>query len=177
MSRLIELIKSDLARISDPTVLGFLKTYFNPHSVCFRYLVNLRVVQAAKRSNIFCKVLIGLPCHLILVIREILHDINVPTNIPIGKGMHIVHGGGIFLNVSKIGDNFTVFQNVTLGKRHKNDGVPIIGNNVTCYTGCVICGPVLLGDFSKVGANTYVDKDVPEGGLVIGASSRIIINK
>lgn len=94
--KFVELIKSDLARITTPTLANFVKIYINPHSVCFRYLVNLRILQAAKHSNLFCRFLIGIPSHIAFLIREIRYDINIPTNISIGQGMQIVHRGGHF---------------------------------------------------------------------------------
>lgn len=172
-----ELIKSDLARITTPTVANLVKTYINPHSVCFRYLVNLRILQAAKRSNLFCRLFIGIPSHIAFLIREIRYDINIPTNVSIGQGMHIVHRGGIFLNVRSIGDNFTVFQNVTCGKRYANDMVPIIGNDVTICTGAVICGGVVLEDGCTVGANSYVDKNVLKQTVVAGLPAKVIKKK
>lgn len=175
--KFVELIKSDLARITTPTLANFVKIYINPHSVCFRYLVNLRILQAAKHSNLFCRFLIGIPSHIAFLIREIRYDINIPTNISIGQGMQIVHRGGIFLNVRSIGDNFTVFQNVTCGKRYAKDMVPIIENDVTICTGAVICGGVVLEDGCTVGANSYVDKNVLKQTVVAGLPAKVIKKK
>lgn len=86
-------------------------------------------------------------------------------------------GGGIFLNVRSIGDNFTVFQNVTCGKRYANDMVPIIGNDVTICTGAVICGGVVLEDGCTVGANSYVDKNVLKQTVVAGLPAKVIKKK
>lgn len=172
-----KLIKSDLARITTPTLANFVKIYINPHSVCFRYLVNLRILQAAKHSNLFCRFFIGIPSHIAFLIREIRYDINIPTNISIGQGMQIVHRGGIFLNVRSIGDNFTIFQNVTCGKRYAKDMVPIIENDVTICTGAVICGGVVLEDGCTVGANSYVDKNVLKQTVVAGLPAKVIKKK
>lgn len=81
---------------------------------------------------------------------------------------------GVFLNVISIGDNFTVLQNVTFGKRFAGDGIPIVGNNVTVCTNSVICGEITLHDGCTVGANSYVNKDVPERCLVAGSPAKII---
>ena len=97
MYKFVYLIKTDLARISEPSVKNFIRVYCNPHSVCFRYIVNLRILQAAKKSNLLCRLLIGVPAHIRFIFREILHDINTNTNIKIGEGLHIIHGGGHFL--------------------------------------------------------------------------------
>lgn len=172
--QLIHYIKADLSRIKEnPTFWDFLATYFSPHSVCFRYVVNLRVVHFSKK-RLLTKLFIGIPAYCMLLRREHKYGIHSNTNIEIGPGLHIVHWGGLFLNVEKIGSNFTVFQNVTFGKRFKDDGIPTIGDNVTCCTGSVICGPISLGSGSTVGANSYVDKDIPNNCIVAGLPAKII---
>lgn len=172
--QLINYVKADLSRIKEnPSFWDFLATYFSPHAECFRYVVNLRVVHFSKK-RFFTKVFIGIPAYCLLLKRERKYGIHANTNIEIGPGLHIVHWGGVFLNVESIGSNFTVFQNVTFGKRSKNDGVPTIGNNVTCCTGAVICGPIKIGDNSIVGANSYLDKDVDSNSLVAGVPAREI---
>ena len=87
----------------------------------------------------------------------------------------IVHGGSVYLNCKAIGENFTVYQNVTLGTKKYGvkhiDEIPKIENNVTIYTGAVVCGNIVLHDDVRIGANTYIDKDVSKGRTVIGTSS------
>lgn len=94
MNSLIEYIKSDLERITEPTFKNFLKEYFSPTSICFRYVVNLRVVQAAKKANTLVKYIVGGPAYLRLIQKENKYGIHTNTNIPIGRGLHIVHAGG-----------------------------------------------------------------------------------
>lgn len=174
MNSLIDYIKSDLERIAEPTLKNFLKEYFSPTSICFRYVVNLRVVQAAKKANTLVKYIVGGPAYLRLIQRENKYGIHTNTNILIGKGLHIVHAGGVFLNVTSIGDNFTVLQNVTFGRRFAGDQIPTIGNNVTVCTNAVVCGGIMLHDGCTVGANSYVNQDVPANSLVAGSPAKVI---
>lgn len=55
-----------------------------------------------------------------------------------------------------------------------DDRYPVIGNNVTLYTGAKILGPRRIGDKAVVGANAVVFCDVPAGRLAIGVSSRVV---
>ena len=78
------------------------------------------------------------------------------------------------MNCTRIGDNFTVYQEVTFGSKRDNDEMPTVENNVTAHTNSVICGPIIIHNGSTLGANTYVGKDVPKGTNVIGYKSVII---
>ena len=92
----------------------------------------------------------------------------------IGKGLHIVHDSCLFINAEKIGDFFTIFQNVTIGVDRKG-GRPTIGNNVRVYSNAVICGNITIGDNCIIGANAFVNRDLPADSVVISQST--VINK
>lgn len=118
------------------------------------------------------------------VLSAILYQFNVFINsceisygAEIGKGLKIVHPLGIVLGAVEAGENLTLHQNVTIGKtlKIKRDGQkrPILKDNVSLYAGCVIAGPVIIGNNVIVGANTVVQNDVPDGAKVIGAKPTI----
>ena len=90
----------------------------------------------------------------------------------IGEGFKIVHSVGIVIGHQVIaGENLELFQNVTIGSKRKvKDGreMPIIGDNVTIYAGACVVGAIKIGNNVKIGANTYVDFDVPDGAFVHG---------
>ena len=86
---------------------------------------------------------------------------------------------GIFVSDgAEIGDNVTIFQNVTIGsntlKDSKKNGSPIIGNNVYIGAGAKIIGKVVIGDNVRIGANCIVVKDVPSNTLVVMGGVRYI---
>lgn len=76
-----------------------------------------------------------------------------------------------------IGSQCEIFQNVTIGSnRRSRNGrfMPIIGNNVSIGSGGVVVGPINIGDNVIIGANSYVDKDVPSNVVVVGSPAKII---
>lgn len=95
----------------------------------------------------------------------------------IGTGLFIAHFGGIVVNPeSKVGNNCTLSQGVTLGvaKRGKNMGVPVVGNNVYIGPGAKIVGGVKIGDNVAIGANCVVTHDIPDNAVVVGIPGRVI---
>jgi len=102
-----------------------------------------------------------------------LNCCDISYSADIGKGFKINHAIGIVISECKIGDNFTVFQNSTIGKNGDSKGnccnSPTIGNKVTCYTGCVVAGCVQIGTNANIGANSVVLKDIPPNKVVIGS--------
>jgi serine O-acetyltransferase len=89
----------------------------------------------------------------------------------IGRGFFIDHGAGVVIGeTAEVGDNVTIYQGVTLGgtgfargKRH-----PTVGNEVMIGAGSALLGPIVIGDRSKIGANSVVIHDVPPNSTVVG---------
>ena len=114
------------------------------------------------------------------MLRSLLYDyIYVEYHVVIGRdalvdaSVSFPHFIGIVIGDKvKIGRKCTIFQNVTLGK--KNGCYPTIGNGVTIFAGSVIVGDITIGDNSVIGANSFVDKDVPENSCVAGVPARVI---
>lgn len=96
----------------------------------------------------------------------------------IGPGLFLPHSIGIVIGHEVIaGANLEIFQNVTIGsnrKKRNNRMMPIIGNNVSIGTGAVVVGAITIGDNVIIGANSYIDKDVPGNVLIAGNPARII---
>lgn len=96
----------------------------------------------------------------------------------IGEGLFIPHSIGIVIGHEVvIGNNCEIFQNVTIGSNRKEKNgrfMPIIGNNVSIGSGAVVVGGITIGDNVCIGANSYVDKDVPSNVVVAGCPAKII---
>jgi serine O-acetyltransferase len=89
----------------------------------------------------------------------------------IGHGLFIDHGAGVVIGeTAEVGDDVTIYQGVTLGgtgfargKRH-----PTVGNEVMIGAGAALLGPIVIGERSKIGANSVVIHDVPANSTVVG---------
>jgi serine O-acetyltransferase len=89
----------------------------------------------------------------------------------IGRGLFIDHGVGVVIGeTAEVGDDVTIYQGVTLGgtgfargKRH-----PTVGDQVMIGAGAALLGPIVIGERSKIGANSVVIHDVPPNSTVVG---------
>lgn len=90
----------------------------------------------------------------------------------IGKGLLVVHGFSTIINAKKIGENFTIYQQCTVG--HGKTGNPVIGNNVTMYAGSIIVGNITIGDNCVIGAGAVVNKSIPNNSTCVGQNFRIL---
>ena len=89
----------------------------------------------------------------------------------IGKGVFIDHGMGVVIGeTTVIGDNCTIYQNVTLGGTGKETGKrhPTLGNNV--LVGC----PFKVGDNARIAAGAVVLSEVPPNSTAVGVPARIV---
>jgi serine O-acetyltransferase len=107
----------------------------------------------------------------------LLNSCDIASQAEIGKGFKIYHALGVVITNCKIGENFSIYQNVTVGnniKPNKSRTAPIIGSNVSLLVGCVVVGPITIGDNVKVGANAVVLDDVPSFSTAVGVPARIV---
>lgn len=95
----------------------------------------------------------------------------------IGHGVFIDHGMGVVIGeTTEIGENVLIYQNVTLGGTGKDKGKrhPTIRSNVLISSGAKVLGPIVVGENSKIGANSVVLKDVPPNSTVVGIPGRVV---
>lgn len=108
-----------------------------------------------------------------------IHDkLSIEIGGDIRGGFRIFHGVGTVIYCSSAGNNFDVYQGVTIGRNPKTekDGicVPTIGNNVKIYVNAVVIGNITIGDNVQIGAGAVVTKSVPSNSTVVGNPMRII---
>ena len=108
---------------------------------------------------------------LIAAGARVVTGIEIHPAAQIGEGLFIDHGMGVVIGeTAEIGSGVTLYQGVTLGgtgfqvgKRH-----PTVGDDVTIGSGAKLLGPIVVGDRAKIGANSVVIHDVPDGATVVG---------
>ena len=94
----------------------------------------------------------------------------------IGRNLKVEHFNGLVIGSGAIiGDNCTLYQQVTIGQ--KDNKYPIIGNNVVVYAGAKVLGHIKVGNNAIIGANAVIIDDVPEYGIAVGVPARVINNK
>ena len=165
---LSSIIKRDPAARSKISVII---NYPGVKAVFFHYfsnkLWNLKFYLIARMLSQFSRFLTGIEIH---------------PKANIGKNLFIDHGMGVVIGeTAEIGNNVTIYHNVTLGgispsidsdnqrnsKRH-----PTLKDNVVVGSGAQVLGPIIIGKNSKIGANAVVTKDVPENSIMVGIPAR-----
>lgn len=148
----------------------------NRISIYFLYS-GFKAIKAYRKSNWFYR-------HNMKTIAEIVSQrsryktgIEIHPGAKIGKGLFIDHGMGVVIGeTTEIGNNCTIYQNVTLGgtttekgKRH-----PTLGDNVVVGAGAKVLGAFKVGDNAKIGAGAVVLNEVPSGATVVGVPAKVV---
>jgi serine O-acetyltransferase len=113
-------------------------------------------------------------------VARLYTGIEIHPAASIGKRFFIDHGMGVVIGeTAEVGDDVTLYKGVTLGgtslghgKRH-----PTLGNGVVVGTNASVLGAIVLGDDSRVGANSVVVHDVPPGATVVGVPASVVGKK
>ena len=142
----------------------------------------VKAVFFHKIANFFTVAKLYLVAKIISQFSRFLTGIEIHPNAKIGKNLFIDHGMGVVIGeTSEIGDNVTIYHNVTLGgispsidsdnqrniKRH-----PTLKDDVVVGSGAQILGPIVIGKNSKIGANAVVTKNVPENAVMVGIPAK-----
>jgi serine O-acetyltransferase len=103
-----------------------------------------------------------------------LLQVSIHPSASIGTSVFLDHGTGIVVGAFvEIGDEVTIMQNVTVGRRDAPAGrVPRVGRGVYISADATILGDISVGDFAKIGAGAVVTQDVPSGCTAVGVPAR-----
>ncbi len=141
----------------------------------------LHAVVSHRYAHFFYKHKFFFIARVISQVSRMFTGIEIHPGAKIGKGLFIDHGMGIVIGeTTEIGDNCTLYQNVTLGGTGNDKGKrhPTIGNNVLIGCGAKVLGPFTVGDNAKIAANAVVLSEVPANATAVGVPARIArINK
>jgi serine O-acetyltransferase len=115
---------------------------------------------------------------LALLLQSLSSDqlsVSIHPTASIGTSVFLDHATGIIIGAfAVIGDEVTILQNVTIGRKHSEpDRAPTIGRGVYLSAGSTIVGGVRIGDFAKIGAGAVVEHDVPPGCTAVGVPARL----
>ena len=168
---MFEKIKADIQSIRerDPAVKSDLEVFF--------LYPSFKAIRAYRRAHKFY-----LKKHYFIARAISQHalrktGIEIHPGAKIGKNLFIDHGSGVVIGeTAEIGDNCTIYQNVTLGGTGKETGKrhPTLGNNVMVGAGARVLGPFKVGDNSKIAANAVVLTEVPPNCTAVGVPARVV---
>lgn len=154
----------------------FFKKYFNASTNAV-YLIRRMQYLGGKRNRIskFFSMLYG---------YKLINKYGIfiyPEN-KIGKGLKIPHPDGIIIGKCvEMGENCTIFQQVTIGSSKSGDfkkGLqPKIGNGVSLFAGAKIIGAINVADNSIIGANAVLTRDTEKATIYVGVPARVLPNK
>ncbi len=164
-------IKDDFSNAykNDPALnskLDFIFNYPGVWAVAWYRIANKLYNSNFKR---FARILMG--------ITQILTNIDIHPAATIGKRVFIDHGTGVVIGETAIiEEDVLIYQGVTLGgvslthgKRH-----PTIKKGAVIGAGAKILGNITIGEYSKIGANSVVVKEVPDNATAIGIPAHVI---
>lgn len=167
MAKLIKVIQE--RDPASPTALEVFFAYNGFHAVCLHrfnnWLWHLGLRALARFFANFSRILTGIEIH---------------PEATIGQGLFIDHGTGVVIGQTAIiEDNVTIYHGVTLGGVGRSDqkGVkrhPTIGEGAMIGAGAQVLGDIRIGKHAKVGSNSVVTNDIPDGATALGIPARVI---
>jgi serine O-acetyltransferase len=164
-------IKEDFVNVykNDPAIHSRIELFFNYPGV---WAVSwYRIANALYRNNFrrSARALMG--------ITQFFTNIDIHPAATIGRRVFIDHGTGVVIGETAIvEDDVIIYQGVTLGgvslvpgKRH-----PTIKHGAVIGAGAKVLGNITVGADAKVGANSVVVKEVPDGTTAVGIPAHVI---
>jgi serine O-acetyltransferase len=118
------------------------------------------------------------PARLLSFLARLVTQIDIHPGARIGRRFFIDHGCGVVIGeTAVVGDNVTIYHGVTLGGVSWNPGKrhPTLEDGVVVGAGAKILGPITVGRNARVGANSVVVQDVPDGMTVVGIPGRVVL--
>ncbi|MCH6257900.1 hypothetical protein MLD52_15180 [Puniceicoccaceae bacterium K14] len=115
---------------------------------------------------------------LITWLNRLVFATYLPCSAEIGRNFTLGYWGlGVVIHSrARIGDNCWIGQNVTIGRKGNDIKVPVIEDGAYIATGAVVVGEITIGKNAIIGANSFVNTNVPENTTFAGSPARLIKN-
>jgi serine O-acetyltransferase len=103
--------------------------------------------------------------------------VEIHPGAQIGERFFIDHGTGVIIGeTAVIGDDCLVYQGVTLGGTGNETGKrhPTLGDRVVVGAGAKVLGNIVIGEDTRIGANSVVLHNVPPHSTVVGIPGKVV---
>ena len=168
---MFETMKSDLDAVMerDPAARNRLEVFF--------LYSGYKAVRSHRRANWFFRHNMKFIARFISQRSRHKTGIEIHPGATIGKGLFIDHGMGVVIGeTTEIGENWTLYQGVTLGGTGKDTGKrhPTLGNNVLVGCGARVLGPFKVGDNARIAAGAVVLNEIPPDSTAVGVPAQVV---
>jgi len=108
------------------------------------------------------------------LMQMVFAGVELGNDIRLGSGVYFIHSlGTVVGGDARVGDRVRFYGNNTVGTA-RNNGYPVLEDDVEVGCGARILGPVRIGARSFIGANAVVLSDVPPDSVVVGIPARVV---
>jgi serine acetyltransferase len=133
----------------------------------YKVLLTTRLRESARRWHV------PGANHALRHVTTVLYGIEIGNEIELGDGVNFAHTlGTVIGGTSKVGARVKFMGNNTVGTA-KDNGCPVIEDDVVVGCGARILGPIRIGKGAFIGANAVVLSDVPAGAVASGIPAKI----
>jgi sugar lactone lactonase YvrE/serine acetyltransferase len=133
----------------------------------YKVLLTTRLRESARRWHV------PGANHALRLVTTVLYGIEIGNEIELGDGVNFAHTlGTVIGGTSRVGNRVKFMGNNTVGT-NKDNGCPVIEDDVVVGCGARILGPIRIGKGAFIGANAVVLTDVPAGAVATGIPARI----
>lgn len=145
------------------------------NAMVYRYLRKLRYTEYHYNNKGLIHKILYLYNNMRLHQLGAKYHIQIPLN-KTGYGLRIMHltGGGILLNVNKIGNYCGFNAGSFIGNNGSTNSRPTIGDFVAFGPGAKAFGKITIGNNVFIAPNAVVTKDVPDNHIVGGVPAKLI---
>ena len=159
----------DAVMARDPAAKSRLEVYF--------LYSGFKAIRSYRKAHWFHTHNMKFIARMISQISRRRTGIEIHPGATIGKNLFIDHGMGVVIGeTAVIGDNCTLYQNVTLGGTGKDTGKrhPTLGDNVLVGAGAKVLGPFTIGNNVRIAAGAVVLDAVPDNATAVGVPARVV---
>jgi len=164
-------IKEDFVNVyrNDPAIHSPLEFIFNYPGVWA--IAWYRIAHRIYRANFKAT------ARIVMGLNQLFTNIDIHPAARIGRRVFIDHGIGVVIGETTIiEDDVVIYQGVTLGGVSLTEGKrhPTIRRGAVIGAGSKVLGNIVIGEEAKIGANSVVVREVPDGSTAIGIPAHVI---